>query len=308
MFAGIALNRTLTARSSATDKVVILTAITHQYQEALESFACNLKIVGGYDSLVVAALDHSTYVWGRRKKYPVVYSPKYANSWSLKSTDITYGTSVYKSTTKFKSRLVLDVLRRGYSVIFTDPDVAWFANPIEAISPFWISDIVIQSESQLIHYPLQALNSGLYAVKSKEVTIHAFEQIVQSARNSDTSEQPHFRKNLCQLEKTEGECIYTYTHTRRFDFMFKRRKRILRCQVTTLPLHSFPNGGVKFANKSFFEHGPEEFQLIVDAPLYAVHDNWIEGLENKKKRQVEWGLWWDASSCLARGGGGNVVQ
>jgi hypothetical protein len=65
---------------------------------------------------------------------------------------------------------------------------------------------------------------------------------------------------------------------------------------------------VKFANKIFFEHGPEEFQLIVDAPLYAVHDNWIEGLENKKKRQVEWGLWWDASSCLARGGGRNVVQ
>lgn len=279
---------TLRARATR-EKVVILTAITHQYQEFFESLFCNLQKVGGSEHLVVAALDRSTLHWGLRKQYPVIYSRKHANSWlKLENSDVTFGTNLYKSTTKFKSRIVLDILKAGYSVIFMDPDVIWFANPIEAISNYWHDDIVIQSDTKVVTYPLQAVNSGLYAVKSTKATVSAFTDIVKSARYADTSEQPHFRRNLCQLEKNETVCIYKHK---------VRLGKTLKCNVATLPMESFPNGGVKFTNRTFFEIGPKSFRSAVQAPLYAVHNNWIKGLDNKKRRQLSWDLWWSMDSC-----------
>jgi len=273
---------TLTSTADSENNL-IMTAVTSEYLALLSNLMHNLKHVGGFDNFVIVALDEKTFLWGRGRGLKIVFNPLTGRA-DAQLQDVVYGTEVYKAATKLKSKSVLRYLKLGYNVIFTDPDVIWFKNPITAIKPHWFDGIAIQSDSRYQFSAQMSLNSGLYAVKSSAVSIQAFSDIVESANAGNKSEQPYFARILCARKlSTKNACIYTKDH-------------LGSIRVTILPLDSFPNGGYYVVNKStIFDLGFNTFEVISGQPLNAIHNNWIKGIDNKIKRQKQHSLWWNSS-------------
>ncbi len=141
----------------------------------------------------------------------------YDSKSQIKSVNTDYGSELFKEITKFKSRLVLEILLRGYHVTWTDTDIIWFQNPIPYLNAME-SDFVVQSNAPL---PLEEesngslrINSGFYRVRSTPVAIAAMKDIVAHAYKSKTTEQPSFYVVLCGGEQGllaygGTKCLYT---------------------------------------------------------------------------------------------------
>lgn len=131
---------------------------SYAYRDVVMNFVCNLRRLGIYDQLVIAAFDEDMYRYGFRMGLPVFYyevggaakkvkSPFVGNPANLHdkftsfqgndlagltARDLEYGSNGFKSVTKLKSQVVLQVLRAGYDAIWTDTDIMWFKNPLPA--------------------------------------------------------------------------------------------------------------------------------------------------------------------------------
>jgi len=270
----------------STDKWIIVTAVTYQYRDMLLNFICNLRLLGAYEQFAFAALDTTTLRWAMSRDLPVFHVTGKRTRFHMLEPDITFGTSAYKQATKLKSSIVLHVLKLGYSVVFCDPDVVWFDDPrriLQSTLAWRSADVYIQSDSRDLRKPLQSLNSGLYFARSNPSTIDAFESIVRSARRSSSSEQPHFKRNLCN-----GSAIGLDMDT----CYYLPKNGAQNVTMVTLPMKRFPNGGLWLSGQTVFDLGPRRFSEVAKEPLFALHNNWIKGIEPKKQRQLKWGLWW----------------
>lgn len=93
------------------------------------------------------------------------------------SRDLAYGSKEFRKVTKLKSQVVLEILRMGYDVIWTDTDIAWFQNPLPLLASME-SDFVVQSNAPSTEAdangPLR-INSGFYRIRSTAIAIAALE-------------------------------------------------------------------------------------------------------------------------------------
>ena len=64
----------------------------------------------------------------------------------LSYNDCHFGTDCFKKVTKMKSHTVLQILRLGYRVLFSDVDVYWFENPIQYMMSYGPRAVVAQSD------------------------------------------------------------------------------------------------------------------------------------------------------------------
>jgi len=304
-------------KKRATDSgFVLLVAVNYGYREMLMNFLCNLERVGGRDHVVVAALDQMMYEWGLREGLPVFLAGTAQTESSSPASDTSeagvYGGNVFKSVTKSKSRVVLEVLKAGYSVVWTDVDITWFVNPLDALEGFMKnhSGIAIQTNAPYLHNPskptkphesvgvigktddpagFRRLNSGLYVAPNNPLVISAFEEIVAHAAQSKLSEQPSFDHILCAQETSErgyNSCFYrpssSNTTTAGNGF-----------HVEMLDRFRFPNGAVMVGeeNDNIYEIGREQYNKLAGKEVYAAHNNWIKEETSKKKRQETRGWW-----------------
>lgn len=251
----------------------------------MHNFACNLKAVGGYENLLAFALDEEALSWGQATGLPVVHIPTISDR---SKGQIHYGTPRYKTVTKLKSLSTLKVLEMGFSVIFSDPDVVWYANPFRLVD-FRTADVVIQSDSETKRTITRHPNSGLYFVSASERTLGAFRAIViQAKKQHGMSEQPNFRTVLC-MKRVRARCFYSpLLHNSSQTFMPDS-------SVTTtdfLPLESFPNGGFRIrGGVGVFDLTPAEFESATGKPLLAAHCNYIVGVKAKIKQLQAHGDW-----------------
>ncbi len=291
----------------ARNKAVILTGVTYAYRDVLMNFVCNLRRLGIYDQLLVAAFDEETYRFGFRMGLPVFFYESDANHQREANVrEAAYGSDGFKSLTKLKSQIVLQILRMGYEVVWTDTDIVWYRNPLPLMAAM-SSDLVVQSnapwpDEPAANGPLR-INSGFYRVRSTPLTIAAFEAIVNHARSSSMTEQPSFYIVLCGGKdgvntKGDSACIYHAdsaavavgadggdagepTAAAELEVQFLNR------------LH-FPNGAVG----QLWEVAAN--MTVTNPEVVILHDNWIRGLQAKVRRLVEQRLWWydrDGEMC-----------
>merc|ERR1712216_135117 len=127
----------------------------------------------------------------------------------------------------------------------------------------------------------EGINSGLYVVNNHPTVIQALQDIVDHARTSTTTEQPSFNKILCRHPSLNynSSCYY----------ISKDGKREMH--VNFLDRFSFPSGAVLVGdtNANVFELSKEDFELLTMTSLYAAHNNWIKGKDNKIHRQKKQG-------------------
>jgi len=304
----------------ATDSgFVLLVSVNYGYREMLMNFLCNLERVGGQHHVVVAALDQMMYEWGIQEGLPVFLADTGQTDSSSPASIISeagvYGGNVFKSVTKSKSRVVLKVLKAGYSVVFTDIDITWFVNPLDALAGFMDnhSGIAIQTNAPYLHNPSKPtkphesvdvikqtddpagrrrLNSGLYVAPSNPLVISAFEEIVAHTAQSKLSEQPSFDHILCAQETSErgyNSCFYRPSSS-------KTMHASEGVHVELLDRFRFPNGAVMVGeeNDNIYELGREQYNKLTGIEVYAAHNNWIKEVTSKNKRQETRG-WWFAS-------------
>ncbi|KAL1204598.1 hypothetical protein V5N11_008640 [Cardamine amara subsp. amara] len=73
-----------------------------------------------------------------------------------------------------RTRLLLDVLSRGYNLIFTDTDVMWLRSPFLRLSNNESFDMQISVDSNSVGKPF--INTGFYHVRSNNKTISLFQK------------------------------------------------------------------------------------------------------------------------------------
>ena len=277
--------------------VLILTAYTQPYESLFLNLLRNLEMFGLESNVVGVTLDDSCAKSAVRQGLPTVPIKHFTflKSEYTSARQVTYGTPKYKSITKLKSRIVLRVLKLGVTVIWTDVDVVWLKDPKQALLPLLaVADLAIQSDIDIgaeeVKPPNEALNSGLYIVGSNARTISTFQDIVESAALSKTSEQPSFNQVLCEAPRgarlgtmlCEHDCEGCKQHT--------------TVKVLVLPPSEYLNGSLK---NHTLTHAPaadsipatlSKFQA--SSLIIAYHNNFIVGIENKIIRQQLLNFWW----------------
>lgn len=272
----------------ARNNTVLLTGGSFGYRDMLMNFVCNLRRLGIYDHLLIAAFDEEMYRFGFRMGLPIFFNQQ-APAAGLHDFD--YGSQSFRRLTKLKSQMVLRILKYGFNVIWTDSDIIWYQNPIPLLHAM-PSDLVVQSNApwpqELADNGSLRINSGFYRVRSTPLTIDAFTNIVISANRSRLSEQPNFYMVLCggkegrTIQGTDA-CIYTTNSTE-----VAEAAGTSELYVQYLDRQKYPNGAV---GDMWVAPGFENMSKT-NPDIVILHNNWIRGLDGKQGRLFKNGLWW----------------
>ncbi|CAI7789726.1 unnamed protein product [Closterium sp. NIES-53] len=269
--------------------IVILVAATGSYASMLMSFVCNLRRLL-LPLPLIAAFDDDMFRFASLHGLPVFRAD---TGLAGRDPSCTYGTKCFQRITKVKSRAVLQVLKRGIHVLWSDVDIVWFRDPLPELLEFGSGVLPVQSDAgydkeppngQGITSPHGFINSGFYFARAEPMVIQAFEAIVAHAATTKTSEQPSFYHVLCgpKGENTEGEdeCVWPGNG--------------LRVHFMDRWLH--PNG---LSHRVWFRKWPAlECRKHKCATL---HNNWVRGKENKLARLRKGGLWfYDPNNDMCR--------
>jgi hypothetical protein len=308
----------------------MLTAVNFVYRAHLMNWICMLERVGMRDNFIIAALDEEMYQWGILQGLPV-FKPSAIGTLE-KNGDYSFDTEHFRSVTKLKSTVVLEILHAGYSVIFNDVDITWFVHPFDALSGYMSNssdaDIVIQSNVPYVANnssdvesrphssvglvvtdhptgcPKNCLNSGFYIAKNTPLVRSAFKEITDHARGTKLSEQPSFDYILCKRSPSErgnSACLYRPASLDGAPSNKSVASRQEGARVQSLDRFSFPNGAILVgqSNDNVYTLGKDKFEAETGLPLYAAHNNWIKGEGVKKDRQSESGWWFtvEKHSC-----------
>ena len=195
----------------AIDKTIIVLGGSGGYFDSIMNKVCNLRRLG-ISNFVIAAFDEEMYVRGFKFGLPVFLDIDQGVQARGKSEG-SYGSKFFREITKVKSRVVLRILKKGYSVLWSDSDITWFKNPIPLLKSYNV-DMAVQSNAPDSDAPNAArrINSGFFLVRSNSAMILAFNDVVQHASHSTLSEQPSFYDVLCCANKyapheKPGHCI-----------------------------------------------------------------------------------------------------
>ncbi|KAK7350473.1 hypothetical protein VNO77_09155 [Canavalia gladiata] len=174
------------AKASMGNKTVIIAIVNRAYVEQdLESvttmfdlFLTSFWLGEGtrflIDHLLVVAMDKTAYDRCQFLKL---------NCFRLETEGIDFeGEKLFMSREFIKmmwrrTSFLLEVLKRGYSFIFTDTDVMWLRNPLTRLSKDETEDIQISTDKYLGDpwSEMNEINTGFYFVRSNKKTISLFE-------------------------------------------------------------------------------------------------------------------------------------
>ena len=254
---------------------VLLTGTTVGFIPFVMSWICNLRRLGEFRNVMIAAFDDEAYDSLYHLGMPVFIASN-----SLGKTDsggdgrYAYGNEVYKQVTKMKTAVVLSVLKEGHDVIWCDPDIVIYKPFIHQLlkSSF---DFQLQNNNptalKVTKKSKLMTNSGFYLVRSKPWVMEALSAVVQHAAKSTKSEQMSWNAILCKDQAFERDQCYFKGNTLQF-----------------LPREQYATGNQSDAVwKSVSVNRPP-------SNLVVWHNNWITGYDAKMKRlKAIQQLWWD---------------
>ncbi|KAF5469942.1 hypothetical protein F2P56_010497 [Juglans regia] len=197
------------SKASMANKTVIITIVNKAYAEQdvgadttmldlfLESFWLGEDTRSLLDHLLLVAVDQTAYnrcVFRR------------LNCYRLETDGVDFGgEKIYMSEDFVKmmwrrTHFLLEVLKRGYSFIFTDTDVMWLRNPFLRLSKNGSEDLQISTDVFLgdPSPEKQLINTGFYYVRSSNKTIAMFDKWYTMKENSTGQKEQDVLLNLIQ--------------------------------------------------------------------------------------------------------------
>ena len=284
-----ALLTRITSDDETRNSHVVVLAANYAYRDLALNFACNLRRLK-VSNYIFFALDEKAYIFLRNRGINVFYHGLAQTLETLRlenkqadsgEKEAVFGTRDFIHTSQLKSRLVLEILRLNYDVLFSDVDVFWLQDPVSFMSSFK-EDVIIQSdakshEGQALNYNL---NSGLYYARASRQAVKMFGAIVKYGRKLRRSEQKAFNHVLCGAfrEIVGGPGIRVATDRCMYE------KAGVTVSARLLPVDMFPNGSDDYWD-STYENATRKRSLI------AVHANYVQGLSMKVSKLKEHQLW-----------------
>lgn len=275
-------------------KNVVLVGVTYAYKDMLWSFMCQARALG-VTNVLVAAFDKAVYESALVRGLPVFYAGPLPSEeadhvqpadTSESKTDRNCSTQQVKLT-KLKVHVVLQVLQKGFHVLWSDVDVVWFQNPLPRLSTYKTSTLVVESDEPDINLPANhggRVNAGFFYAQADKGTIKTFKDLGRNARAlTDQPEQLLFSQVLCGRGA-------------------QRRVGVTECTAPTglrtsfLDRRTFSNGIVN----GYWWH-QNVTQVAASNGVYVLHNNWLHGTEEKVKRQKAKLVWFynDAARMCA---------
>ncbi|XP_022719873.1 uncharacterized protein At1g28695-like [Durio zibethinus] len=172
--------------ASMPNKTVIITVVNKAYVEQsvdeettmldlfLESFWFGEGTRPLLDHLLVVTVDQAAH---ERCKFKRLHCYRLVTEGVDFGGEKVYMSKDYIKMTWRRTLLLLDVLKRGYSFIFTDTDILWLRNPFAKLSPNQMKDLQISVDS-FIGDPRPEhnfINTGFYYIKSNNKTISLYD-------------------------------------------------------------------------------------------------------------------------------------
>ncbi|KAL5791643.1 hypothetical protein ACOSP7_000237 [Xanthoceras sorbifolium] len=175
---------TALAGASMENKTVIIAVVNKAYVEGdeplldlfLDSFWLGEDTRGLVNHLLLVTVDQTSY---ERCRFLRLHCYK------LQTDGVDFdGEQLYMSQDFIKmmwsrTLFLLDVLKRGYSFIFTDADVMWLRNPFPRLNTSFNETIDIQISTDQFNgndrSETNNINTGFYMIKSNNRTISLFE-------------------------------------------------------------------------------------------------------------------------------------
>ncbi|GMY23014.1 hypothetical protein FCV25MIE_18255 [Fagus crenata] len=197
------------SKASMANKTVIITIINKAYADQditadttmldlfLESFWLGEDTRSLLDNLLIVAVDQTAY---DRCLFLRL------NCYRLETDGVDFGgEKVYMSEDFIKmmwrrTQFLIEVLKRGYSFIFTDTDVMWLRNPLARLSKNETDDLQISTDEFLGDPKSEKhfINTGFYYLRSNNKTIKLLKRWYAMKDNSTGLKEQDVLLNLIQ--------------------------------------------------------------------------------------------------------------
>lgn len=276
-------------------KNVVLVGSTCAYKDLLWSFMCRAKALG-VTNILVAAFDKSVYDSALLRGLPVFYAgplptekAKVAQPADGPAHESKSDTNCAQQeiSTEWKLHVVLQVLQKGFNVLWSGVDVVWFQNPLPRLSTHKAGTLVIESDESDVKLPANSggrANPGFFYAQAERATIKTFQDLERKARkSSEIPEQLLFTEVLCgrKAQRRVGRTGCTAATGLNTYFLDRR---------------TFCNGIVN----GYWWH-QNVTQVAARNGVYVLHNNGLNGPEEKARRQKAKVVWFyddAARMCL----------
>ena len=171
-------------------------------------------------------------------------------------TPSNFGTAAFNSKTHIKTKISLDALLHGLTVVIIDVDIVLFKDPLPY---FDCQDCDIQIQNDI-----GQKNSGFYIAQPTKASIELFQE-------------------AWKIAKQKGEMVHDQNVLNSLMNTMSRNKKV---KVKILPKDLFPPGQVYFegGRRMFYTDNPPKNEVLV-------HNNWIVSMAAKIYRFKEHLLW-----------------
>lgn len=179
-------------------------------------------------------------------------------------TSVMYDSPSYHTLVSGRATHILQKLQQGQNIIYTDTDTVWVKDPFPylILSNDQQPDMILQVDNQQYDGVSPYYCTGLMAIVANKHTIQLFDDWQAQLQKKPQLNQPIFNRLLHQP-------LRTLTHQ-------------------PLPRIEFPGGNLYFTGRS--DEGMR-YPTAQRAQAVAVHNNYIQGHDAKKKRFQDAGLW-----------------
>ncbi|KAL1528342.1 hypothetical protein AB1Y20_009696 [Prymnesium parvum] len=296
--------RTLRARADAWGMVTLAMANAAQVR-----FWWNLKCslaAAGVQNDVLLGVDAAACAAAARLRGTVCVVPAWLVGEGAAAAEAAYGSRAFARLQRIKTRPVLEALRLGFHVVYTDLDVYWLADPrlwlagraaleqtwADAARPYTrgrdganlsdATDLLLQSDyvpwnavrCEAAAHCRRSLRCGVRGVCAPEANA-GFYFIRSSAASEAFLEE---LQRLYQLPATPADATEQPIFNQ---VLASAAARSLRWQL--LPLQLFANG--------WAYRGPRRVRPPAPATPFVAHHNWMSGAAHKRQRMADWGMW-----------------
>lgn len=276
---------TLSTLRHAPNNLVIVTASNWMYHQFLHNFKCNLDRLQLGHTPLVYSLDMKTHNLSHHLALSSVLVSKEMGDDASPGHFQRVGPRSFNDITKKKLAAVVETLRSGFDVLFSDADVFWCQDAVQYIrdtilpsSRYSDADVLIQPEAKY-----RTLNSGFYYVKANSNTLLLFEKLMANV-NIGAHDQDVVNAVFCEEKYGGARILQQYGDV---PFHCESHGAVIRL----LPSHSFPSGAEVVDGKNIFEHSRDTLTEMCNRKQYVVlHNNFIRATK-KRARFVVKGMW-----------------
>lgn len=130
-------------------RTVTLVAASSRYRELVVDFSCRLTSLG-VKNLIIAAMDEEFYRYAFTQGLPVYFEggpffPSENLTTQEANSDCGHGSPCFRHYRQVKFHAILQILRRNYSVVWSDVDNVWLRNPLPHLQTFCEGCLLLQS-------------------------------------------------------------------------------------------------------------------------------------------------------------------